>query len=110
MATAAPTTIKIAGDLHHTRTESSFRPTGRTDTRLAGGVFNARSHSRSSIDRRLSVSRATHEPRADARSIGEAEEGDEWQNEDAKKKQVFRGTTLLWYDSLGPSWCFVRIL
>jgi len=92
MISNAPT-IKIADDLRPTRTESGFRATARSDARLAGGIYNPRSHSRSSVERRLSFARVSNDP-----SAGEREEADEWQPGDIKTKQVFRGTTLLWYD------------
>ncbi len=96
--TAVPTTIRIADDLRPVRTESSFRPTARNNTRhAAGGIYNPRSLSRSSVDRRLSFSRGAHDHRADAHSIGETEEGDhDWQANNVRTKQVFGGTTLLW--------------
>ncbi len=102
--------IRIAEDLrlHPLRTESSFRATARPAAQQVGGIYNARSFSRSSADRRLSFARGAHEHRAEAHSVGGAEEGDEWQPGDIKQKQVFRGTTLLWYvacvDPCRPCW------
>ena len=89
-------TIKIAEDLHPIRSEPSrSRTYARAETSsLAGGVFNTRSLSRSSAERR-STSRARHDRYPDAG--GDAEEGEEWQPEQGRTKQVFRGKTLLWY-------------
>ncbi len=85
MAATNTPTIKIADDQHPTKLESNLRTSARGDARLAGGIFNARSRSRGSLDHR-----------SDAVSPGGAEEGDEWQQGNAKTKQIFRGTTLLW--------------
>ena len=94
MAATTPT-IKIADDaLHPVRTEASHRPGSRGNSTLAGGVYHTRNRSRLSL--RPTPSRTTHDHRTDAASIGGGEEGDEWQNDNVKTKQVFRGTTLLW--------------
>jgi len=94
MASTAAT-IKIADDLHPAKTESGFRAT-RRETLRAGGVYNPRELSRASIDRRLSFGLASHEHRTSTLPGGDTE-GDEWQpNDDVKKKQTFRGLTLLW--------------
>ena len=84
-------TIKIAEDLHPIHSEPSrSRAYARAETSsLAGGVFNARSISRGSFDRR-STSRVPND------RAGDAEEGEEWQPERGRVKQVFRGKTLLW--------------
>jgi len=93
--TSAPT-IKIAEDLHPAaRTESTrFRSAARAETSsLAGGVFHQRSLSRSSIERR-SLSRASRDRRADVG--GDGEDGDDFRDDEIRRKQVFRGRTLLW--------------
>ncbi|KAJ9133300.1 Potassium transporter 5 [Pleurostoma richardsiae] len=100
--TSAPT-IKIAEDLHPAaRTESTrFRSAARAETSsLAGGVFHQRSLSRSSIERR-SLSRASRDRRADVG--GDGEDGDDFRDDEIRRKQVFRGRTLLWlaYQSIG---------
>jgi len=64
-----------------------------------GGVYNARSLSRSRKhgDRR-SASRTSQDGRSE--ETGDVEDGDdEWLRNDGRKKQVFKGTTLLWYCS-----------
>ncbi|KAK3694429.1 potassium transporter-domain-containing protein [Podospora appendiculata] len=102
-------TIKIAEDaLHPVRSESSyttgFRPSVRADTqRIAGGIYNTRSLSRASFDRR-SASRLSHDRRTEtSHATHDVEEGDDWRAGDGKKKQIFRGRTLLWlaYQSIG---------
>lgn len=65
-----------------------FRP-GRSEH--AGGVYNTRSISKASFDRRT---------RSDAVDV---EEGDDNWHTDDRQKQVFRGKTLLWYGLLSSS-------
>lgn len=84
------TAIKIADDLRPVRSESSgYRPTRADVSSLAGGIFNTRSLSRASFDRRSDRTEFSH---------GD-EEGDEWQHGHQKKKQVFKGRTLLLFVS-----------
>ena len=122
-ATVATPTVRIAEPaLHSVRSDPAgrdgghstgvgLRPGGRTSDHnpLAGGIYRTRSHGRSisrgSFDRRHSMSHdlmshATHD----------VEEGDNWRDGDAKKKQIFRGKTLLWYVSSHRSstWLTVR--
>jgi len=91
----ASTAIKIAEDLHPVKSEPSFRAT-RSEALRAGGIYNPRDLSRVSAERRLSFARASHEHRSSTLP-GADTEGDEWQpNKDVKRKQTFRGLTLLW--------------
>jgi KUP system potassium uptake protein len=94
------------------------RPDIGPSTGVAGGIYYGRL-SRSANDRRsLSRSRA-NESKADA------EAGDDWRRDDGRKKQVFKGRTLLWSvsipiivlpGSLTPAlqagipvyWCYLR--
>ncbi|KAK0656998.1 potassium transporter-domain-containing protein [Cercophora newfieldiana] len=89
--------VKIAEDALH-RVRSA--PATGSSTGVAGGIFHARSNSRLSVDAR-SVRRQSHDPATD---VGrDVEEGDDWKGGHDKKKQVFRGWTLLWlsYQSIG---------
>ena len=89
--------VKIDEDALH-RVRSA--PVSGYSTGVAGGVFHARSNTRLSVDAR-SVPRLSHEPTPEvARDV---EEGDDWRGAHQKKKQVFRGWTLLWlsYQSIG---------
>lgn len=82
------TTIKIAD-------EDVFDKSGTSSGLDVGGVYNSRSLSRSPYphDRR-SLSRVSS---ARAGSFGgDPEDGEDWRRDDSKKKQVFKGTTLLW--------------
>ena len=85
------TTIKIADE------DVLDKPgmSSTLDVRDVGGVYNSRSLSRSPYphDRR-SLSRVSS---ARAGSFGgDPEDGEDWRRYDSKKKQVFKGTTLLW--------------
>jgi KUP system potassium uptake protein len=62
-----------------------------------GGVYNTRSLARAHkpVDGRRSGSQDAAPD--DASDIEDADEG--WLREDGRKKQVFKGTTLLWYCS-----------
>jgi len=62
-----------------------LRPVSTAD---GGGIYNPRSSFDRRSARRLSQSNAQ-----------DIEEGDDWRDERVKEKQVFRGTTLLWYGS-----------
>ncbi|KAK3329906.1 potassium transporter hak-1 [Apodospora peruviana] len=93
-ATAVVPTVRIAEpQLHPVRSAPAGHSTGvglsRTAT-SAGGIYHTRSISRASFDR---FSHATHD----------VEEGDEWHDGHVKKKQIFKGRTLLWlaYQSIG---------
>ncbi|ORY66088.1 potassium transporter-domain-containing protein [Pseudomassariella vexata] len=78
-----------------------IQPVKRERLAGAGGVYNARSLSRSRVpgDGR-SASRSSNER---SEQTGDFEDGDGWQRDDGRKKQVFKGTTLLWlaYQSTG---------
>ncbi|KAF7517078.1 hypothetical protein G7054_g13914 [Neopestalotiopsis clavispora] len=89
-----PTTIRIADDAHEpVKPELSAR---------AGGIYDVRSLSRvgTSASRRSS---SRHSQNRRPEQDGDVEDGD-WRPEDGgRKKQVFKGTTLLWlaYQSTG---------
>jgi KUP system potassium uptake protein len=86
----ATPTVTIADDIHPVKPD-------RRDSVDLGGVYNARSLSRSRRpgDRRRSASRSSQDGRGE--DTGDVEEGDDaWLREDGRKKQVFKGTTLLW--------------
>lgn len=55
----------------------------------AGGIYRTRSHD----TRARSASRSSQE-RSD--QTGDVEEEEDWNREDGRRKQVFKGTTLLW--------------
>jgi KUP system potassium uptake protein len=82
-----PTTIRIADDAHEpVKPELSAR---------AGGIYDVRSLSRvgTSASRRSS---SRHSQNRRPEQDGDVEDGD-WRPEDGgRKKQVFKGTTLLW--------------
>ncbi|KAI1764527.1 potassium transporter [Hypoxylon sp. FL1150] len=66
-----------------------------------GGVYRTRSLTRvRTPGSRRTASRASHERRSDHLDV---EDEDDWLRDDGRKKQVFRGTTLLWlaYQSIG---------
>jgi len=88
-----PTTIKIADDaLDHVRSHQSGHASGVAGpSSAAGGVFHARSVSRASADRR-SAGRQSQDPSA----AHDVEEGDDWRDDGGRRKQVFKGRTLLW--------------
>ncbi len=92
-------TIKIAENpLAKVRSEQSAHSTGAARPgSSAGGIYHARSISRASLNRR-SISRPPHDlTNATAVSGNDIEEGDNWREDHVRTKQVFRGTTLLWY-------------
>lgn len=61
-----------------------------------GGVYHSRSLTRSPYphDRRR-LSRVSS-VRATDPVVGDLEDGEDWRRDDSRKKQVFKGTTLLW--------------
>lgn len=60
-----------------------------------GGVYRTRSLSQSQgLGRRRTASRASHERRSEHLDV---EDEDDWLQDDGRKKQVFKGTALLWY-------------
>ncbi|KAI8958455.1 potassium transporter [Daldinia sp. FL1419] len=66
-----------------------------------GGVYRTRSLSQSrGPGRRRTASRASHERRSEHLDV---EDEDDWLRDDGRKKQVFKGTALLWlsYQSIG---------
>ncbi|KAI8635453.1 potassium transporter [Xylariaceae sp. FL1651] len=93
----ATPTITIADDDHPLKRELS----GRTSL---GGVYNARSLSRSRMpgERRRSGSRSSHDGRSED-AAGVEDGNDDWLRDGHKEKQVYKGTTLLWlaYQSTG---------
>lgn len=93
MATPQPTpTIKITEDLHPARTATGdVLSPSLLSPGAAGGVFPIRrAQTHGSFARTTS-----HLSPTDG-----GEEGDVWQKEETKQKQVFRGRTLLWYFTL----------
>ncbi|EGO52014.1 hypothetical protein NEUTE1DRAFT_149642 [Neurospora tetrasperma FGSC 2508] len=68
---------------------------------LVGGVFNPRSII--SRGKRPADSRSSHDNDTTSQSHLDIEEGDDWRGGYEKKKQVFKGRTLLWlaYQSVG---------
>ncbi len=74
-------TIIIDDDVHPIKPE-------RSERQSLGGVYHTRSLSRS---RSVSVLDGRSEETGDVE-----DENDEWLREDGKKKQVFKGTALLW--------------
>jgi hypothetical protein len=95
----ATATIRIAENpIARIRSEQSSHSTGVAPAiSYAGGIYHTRSISRASVSRR-SLSRGPHDrSSATAASGNDVEEGDNWRDDQVKKKQVFRGTTLLWY-------------
>lgn len=89
--------IKIEDGVHQIRTGSTIdeqstwqRPDIGPSTGIAGGIYYGRRLSRSTNDRRsISRSRANE-------SKPDIEAGDNWLRNDGRKKQVFKGRTLLW--------------
>ncbi len=97
--TATAATIKIAENpLARIRSEQSAHSTGVAQPgSSAGGIYHARSVSRASLGRR-SISRGPQDQtNATALSGNDVEEGDDWRDDQVRKKQIFHGTTLLWY-------------
>ncbi|KAL2021373.1 hypothetical protein VTK56DRAFT_7238 [Thermocarpiscus australiensis] len=104
---AAPATIKIAEDSlprvsgssesrgHSTALELPPRNAG-----MAGGIYHTRSISRALFDRRSGGDISRDPEVVPTHSACDVEEGDDWRGEHVKKKQVFRGATLLWFISL----------
>ncbi|KAK3309809.1 potassium transporter-domain-containing protein [Chaetomium strumarium] len=102
----APATIKIDEDsLQRVHSEPAGQSTGVAfpDGGTAGGIYHTRSITGVSFDRR--TGRLSREPDASgtAHAGPDVEEGEDWRDEDVKKKQVFRGATLLLlaYQSIG---------
>ena len=86
---AAPT-IKIAEELHPSKADPEIQRS-RSD---AGGIYNTRSQSRAGLDRRPSFG-----PKSEAASFGDGD-GDDWNRNEPKQKQVFTGLTLAWWASV----------
>jgi KUP system potassium uptake protein len=76
-------TIRIADDIETVKPETSAR---------AGGVYDVRSFSRT---RASSARRSGSQDRRSGHT-GDVEDGEDWRRDDGRKKQVFKGTTLLW--------------
>ncbi|KAI5927836.1 potassium uptake protein [Camillea tinctor] len=66
-----------------------------------GGVYHTRSLSRSRLPRERSPSRSS--PDGKSEQTGDIEDGEDWHRDDGRKKQVFKGSALLWlaYQSTG---------
>ncbi|KAI1335597.1 potassium transporter-domain-containing protein [Xylariaceae sp. FL0016] len=92
MATSAPA-ITIADDPLPLKPESS---------RDFGGIYHTRSLSRGRRhgERGRSASRSSQDR---SEQTADLEDGDDWHRDGGRKKQVFKGTTLLWlaYQSIG---------
>ncbi|KAI1430031.1 potassium uptake protein [Xylaria sp. FL1777] len=84
----ATPTITIDDDVHPIKPE-------RSERHSLGGVYNTRSLSRTRS--------ASFQDRRSEEAGDVEEENDEWLRADGKKKQVFKGTALLWlaYQSVG---------
>ncbi|KAK4681238.1 hypothetical protein QC764_105700 [Podospora pseudoanserina] len=109
-----PITSKANDDpppLNNVPSESTARSTGISfgpDLRgdigpsQAGGIYNTRSITRVSFDRRTAGD-ISQENGGPSNSSDDVEEGDDWRDKHGKTKQVFKGTTLLWlaYQSIG---------
>ncbi|VBB71956.1 Putative potassium transporter related to N. crassa HAK-1 [Podospora comata] len=82
----------------------SFGPDLRGDIgpSQAGGIYNTRSITRASFDRRTAGD-ISQENGGPSNSSDDVEEGDDWRDKHGKTKQVFKGTALLWlaYQSIG---------
>ncbi|KAI1779527.1 potassium transporter [Hypoxylon cercidicola] len=92
---AAPT-ITIA-----TEDDLAIKPASSTGVPDLGGIYHTRSLSRTRRPgSRRTASRASHERRSEHLDV---EDDDDWLRDDGRKKQVFKGTTLLWlaYQSIG---------
>ncbi|SPO02054.1 probable HAK-1 potassium transporter [Cephalotrichum gorgonifer] len=92
--------VKIEDDLE---TSTSVSVTGKrgpdigSSSGIAGGVYFGRDLAHTSTVRRNISRTRTHDSNPDV------EEGEDWRRDDGKRKQVFRGKTLLWlaYQSIG---------
>ncbi|KAI0600264.1 potassium uptake protein [Biscogniauxia sp. FL1348] len=87
----AASTITIADDeIHPIKPVTS----GRVNV---GGVYHTRSLSRSRLPGERSL------PGSSPEQAGDGEDGEDWHRDDGKKKQVFKGSALLWlaYQSTG---------
>ena len=85
----AGTTITIASE------DALDKPGGKSSGLDVGGVYHSRSLSRSHFpaDGR---SRSRSLSRVSSARTGDLEDGEDWRRDDSRKKQVFKGTTLLW--------------
>jgi KUP system potassium uptake protein len=83
-------TITIQEEPHPAKEDPDGIRPSRGESHFAGGIYNSRNISKASFDRKS---------RSDAVDV---EEGDNWQTE-GRKKQVFSGKTLMWYDC-DPTW------
>jgi len=103
MASAPPTNIKFQDEIRKVTSDTTTADERialggaiASGSSAAGGIYHARSRSRVPTDRRRSFSRR---PSADRRADNlDVEEGDDWQRDDFRRKQVFRGKTLFWLD------------
>jgi len=83
--------ITIEGDLKTTKPRpAADECLAGSSTGNAGGIYYGRVLSRVASDRRSASRSRTRESTADV------EEGGDWRRDDGKKKQVFKGKTLLW--------------
>lgn len=92
----ATTKITIAADDDTLKPSDSSAGGGGGGTDL-GGVYHTRSLSRSrGPGIRRTASRASRDRRSDHLEV---EDEDDWLQDDGRKKQVFKGSALLWYRS-----------
>lgn len=94
MAAAPTITIAAEDDL-------AIKPAPSAGAPDLGGIYHARNLSRTRRPGSRTASRASHERRSEHLNV--EDDGDDWLRDDGRKKQVFKGTTLLWYrSSLSP--------
>ncbi|KAI1637957.1 potassium uptake protein [Biscogniauxia mediterranea] len=91
---AAPSITIADDDIHPIKPVTS----GRVNV---GGVYHTRSLSRSRLPGERSLSRSS--PEGKGEQAGDVEDGEDWHRDDGRKKQVFKGSALLWlaYQSTG---------
>ncbi|KAI4868647.1 potassium transporter [Hypoxylon rubiginosum] len=94
MAAAPTITIAAEDDL-------AIKPAPSAGAPDLGGIYHARNLSRTRRPGSRTASRASHERRSEHLNV--EDDGDDWLRDDGRKKQVFKGTTLLWlaYQSIG---------
>lgn len=98
--------IKIEDNLKQTGSDSTANGQSAwqqfnigPSTGIAGGIYYARNLSRVATDRCSISPSCAHEFNVDV------DEGDDWHRDDRRKKQIFRGKTLLWSVSM-PLLCY----
>lgn len=87
----AGTTITIADE------DVLEKPGGKSSGLDVGGVYHSRSPRSHFLPAAQGRSRSRSLSRvSSAARTGDLEDGEDWRRDDSKKKQVFKGTTLLW--------------